>query len=171
VQKRKKDNKINKRLMEWCAGALGNRSILTDPRHEEMQNIVNRKIKFRKGFRPFAPSIHGDRASEFLEIEHESPYMLFVHDVVDGEKNEIPAVTHVDGTARMQTVRQSDNPTYYGLIEKFSERTGVPVVLNTSMNRRGEPIVNTPENAVAVFENKNMDYMCFPDADILIEEV
>jgi carbamoyltransferase len=133
-----------------------------------MQDIVNRKIKFREGFRPFAPSVVADSANEFFNIPRESPYMLFVYDVNKEKQNVLGATTHVDGTARPQTVRREDNPIYYDLIKKFGQRTGVPVVLNTSMNRRGEPIVNTPENAVECFTGTNMDYMCFPDSNQLI---
>ena len=154
--------------MEWGPRALGNRSILADPRDGKMQDTVNRKIKFREGFRPFAPSVVADRANEFFNIPRESPYMLFVYDVNKEKQNVLGATTHVDGTARPQTVRREDNPIYYDLIKKFGQRTGVPVVLNTSMNRRGEPIVNTPENAVECFTGTNMDYMCFPDSNQLI---
>jgi carbamoyltransferase len=154
--------------MEWGPRALGNRSILADPRDGEMQDIVNRKIKFREGFRPFAPSVLADRASEYFDTERESPYMLFVFDVHEEKQAEIPAVTHVDGTSRIQTVQREDNQVYYDLIRAFGDRTGVPVVLNTSLNRRGESIVNTPQDAVDCFTGTGMDYMCFPDVDVLI---
>lgn len=156
--------------MEWGPRALGNRSILADPRDPDMQDTVNKKIKFREGFRPFAPSVLADHASEYFDAPRESPYMLFVHGVHEDKHDEIPAVTHTDGTARPQTVQQSDNPTYYDLIDTFREETGVPVVLNTSLNRRGEPIVNTPSNATACFTGTNMDYMCFPQANLLIHD-
>lgn len=154
--------------MEWGPRALGNRSILADPRDGEMQDIVNRKIKFREGFRPFAPTVLADRATEYFDAPRESPYMLFVFDVHEDKREEIPAVTHVNGTARIQTIQRSDNPVYYDLINEFDRHAGVPVVLNTSLNRRGEPIVNTPADAVDAFVNTNMDYMCFPDANLLI---
>lgn len=154
--------------MEWGPRALGNRSILADPRDGDMQDIVNKKIKFREGFRPFAPSVLADHATEYFDTPRESPYMLFVFDVNEGKRNEIPAVTHVDGTSRIQTVNRDVNRTYYDLIDKFRVKTGIPVVLNTSMNRRGEPIVNTPTNAIDCFEETNMDYMCFPDAHTLL---
>lgn len=156
--------------MEWGPRALGNRSILADPRDDEMQDIVNRKIKFREGFRPFAPSVLADRADEFFDTPRESPYMLFVCDVHDEKRDELGATTHVDGTARIQTVQQENNPVYYNLIENFGEKTEMPVVLNTSMNRRGEPIVNTPEDAVACFTGTNMDFMSFPDSNLIITE-
>jgi carbamoyltransferase len=156
--------------MEWGPRALGNRSILADPRDGDMQDIVNRKIKFREGFRPFAPSVIADEAKKFFDIYQESPYMLFVHDVKEKKQNNLEATTHVDGTARPQTVHQDDNPVYYDLIRKFGDITDVPVVLNTSMNRRGEPIVNTPQDAVECFTGTNMDYMAFPDAGIIITD-
>lgn len=154
--------------MEWGPRALGNRSILADPRDAEMQDIVNKKIKFREGFRPFAPTILSDYATEFFEVPRESPYMLFVCDVHEAKQDLIPAVTHIDGTARIQTVKREENPAYYELIANFREITDIPVVLNTSLNRRGEPIVNKPEEAVACFINTDMDYMSFPDSRILI---
>lgn len=154
--------------MEWGPRALGNRSILADPREAEMQDVVNRKIKFREGFRPFAPSVLSDRATEYFQIQRESPYMLFVCDVREEKRGEIPAVTHVDGTSRIQTVQREQNETYYDLIDEFERRTGTPVVLNTSLNQRGEPIVRTPRDAVECFVKTNMDHMCFPDAKILI---
>jgi carbamoyltransferase len=156
--------------MEWGPRALGNRSILADPRDGEMQDVVNQKIKFREGFRPFAPSVLADHAQEYFDIPRESPYMLFVFDVHEDKREEIPAVTHVDGTSRIQTVQRADNPVYYDLIDTFREKTGTPVVLNTSLNRRGEPIVNTPQDATDCFLGTNMDYMCFPDANLLISE-
>lgn len=156
--------------MEWGPRALGNRSILADPRDGTMQDIVNEKIKFREGFRPFAPTVLADYASEYFDTPRESPYMLFVHDVHEEKQDEIPAVTHTNGTSRIQTVQRDDNPVYYDLIDAFRHETGTPVVLNTSLNRRGEPIVNTPENAVNCFTGTNMDYLCLPDATVLIGE-
>lgn len=156
--------------MEWGPRALGNRSILADARNDEMQDIVNKKIKFREGFRPFAPSVLVDYANDYFNFPRESPFMLFVCDVLDEKQEEIPAVTHTDGTARIQTVDKKDNPVYYDLIDKFRKKTGTPVVLNTSMNQRGEPIVNTPTDAVNCFKQTNMDYMCFPEANKIIED-
>jgi len=154
--------------MEWGPRALGNRSILADPRDSEMQTVVNRKIKFREGFRPFAPTVLADHASDYFDAPRESPYMLQVFDVHPAKRDEIPAVTHVDGTARIQTIAREDNPTYYDLIDAFHDRTGVPVVLNTSLNRRGEPIVCTPEDAIDCFVGTKMDAMCLPDAGLLL---
>lgn len=156
--------------MEWGPRALGNRSILADPRDGDMQDRVNRKIKFREGFRPFAPSVLAHRASNYFEPPRESPYMLQVFDVVPEKREEIPAVTHTDGTSRIQTVARSDNPVYFDLIKSFADQTGVPVVLNTSLNRRGEPIVCTPADAIACFRDTRMDAMVFADADLLVTE-
>lgn len=154
--------------MEWGPRALGNRSVLADPRNKEIQNIVNKKIKFREEFRPFAPSVLAERAPEYFDVDRESPYMLFVFDVLEDKEDEIPAVSHVDGTSRIQTVQRADNPVYYELIQKFADETDVPVLLNTSLNRRGEPIVNTPEDALSCFEGTDMNYMCFSDANVLV---
>lgn len=154
--------------MEWGPRALGNRSILADPRDGDMQDIVNKKIKFREGFRPFAPTVLADRASEYFDMARESPYMLFVANVHEEKQGEIPAVTHTNGTARFQSIQRADNSTYYDLIDAFDHETETPVVLNTSLNRRGEPIVNTPEHAIECFTETDMDYMCFPDANTLI---
>jgi carbamoyltransferase len=161
---------LYQRRMEWGPRALGNRSILADPRDGEMQDVVNKKIKFREGFRPFAPTVLADHASDYFDLPRGSPYMLFVYDVHEEKQSEIPAVTHTNGTARIQTIQREDNEAYYDLIDMFRAETGTPVVLNTSLNRRGEPIVNTPEDAVACFTGTNMDRMCFPDANLLISE-
>tara|TARA_Y100000590_G_scaffold413387_1_gene509177 strand:+ start:657 stop:2357 length:1701 start_codon:yes stop_codon:yes gene_type:complete len=143
--------------MEWGPRALGNRSILADPRREEMKDILNEKIKHRESFRPFAPSILEEHYSEYFDIDIPSPYMLMVAPVKKPDK--IPAVTHVDGTGRVQTVSKNSNPLYHTLISKFHELTGVPVIINTSMNVRGEPIVNTPEQAYNMLIKTDMDYL------------
>ena len=143
--------------MEWGPRALGNRSILADPRLSEMKDILNEKIKHRESFRPFAPSILEEYVSEYFELDVPSPYMLLVAKVKKPDK--IPAVTHVDGTARLQSVSKNVNPLYYDLINKFYEKTGVPVIINTSMNVMGEPIVNTPEQAHAMILKTDMDYL------------
>tara|TARA_B100000676_G_scaffold117577_2_gene117057 strand:- start:1606 stop:3306 length:1701 start_codon:yes stop_codon:yes gene_type:complete len=143
--------------MEWGPRALGNRSILADPRRKEMKDILNEKIKHRESFRPFAPSILEEKYSEYFDIDIPSPYMLMVAPVKKPEK--IPAVTHVDGTGRVQTVSKSSNPLYHKLISKFYELTDVPVIINTSMNVRGEPIVNTPEQAYDMLTKTDMDYL------------
>jgi len=143
--------------MEWGPRALGNRSILADPRNEKMKDILNEKIKHRESFRPFAPSILEEYVSEYFDIDRPSPYMLMVAPVKKPEI--IPAVTHVDGTARLQTVSKDTNPLYYSLIHNFFKITGVPVVINTSMNVRGEPIVNTPEQAFEMILKTDMDIL------------
>jgi carbamoyltransferase len=141
--------------MEWGPRALGNRSILADPRREDMKDILNAKIKHRESFRPFAPSIMEEFASEYFEIDIPSPYMLMVAPVK--KPKEIPAVTHVDGTGRLQTVSKESNELYYNLINEFYKITGVPVIINTSMNVMGEPIVNTPEQAYQMIVKTEMD--------------
>ena len=141
--------------MEWGPRALGNRSILADPRNASMKDILNEKIKHRESFRPFAPSVLEEYASEYFDIDIPSPYMLMVAKVKKPEI--IPAVTHVDGTGRLQTVSNDANPLYYDLINEFYKITGVPVIINTSMNVMGEPIVNTPEQAYQMIVKTDMD--------------
>jgi len=143
--------------MEWGPRALGNRSILADPRNERMKDILNEKIKHRESFRPFAPSVLEEYMSEYFDIDVPSPYMLMVVPVKKSGK--IPAVTHIDGTARLQTVSKDTNPLYYDLIHEFYKITGVPIVINTSMNVRGEPIVNTPEQAFEMILKTDMDIL------------
>ena len=141
--------------MEWGPRALGNRSILADPRNEKMKEILNEKIKHRESFRPFAPSIMEEYISDYFEIDIPSPYMLMVAKIKQPEK--IPAVTHVDGTGRLQSVSKDSNPLYYDLINEFYKITNVPVIINTSMNVMGEPIVNTPEQAYNMVLKTDMD--------------
>jgi carbamoyltransferase len=148
---------------EWGPRALGNRSILADPRRAEMKEIVNARIKFREPFRPFAPVVLEERVGEFYadaaEPNKNYPlrYMLMVYHTKDGQGERIQAVTHEGGTGRLQTVRREWNPLYYRAIELFGEATGVPVLLNTSFNLRGEPIVNTPANALNTFGKSDID--------------
>ena len=143
--------------MEWGPRALGNRSILADPRDANMKDILNEKIKHRESFRPFAPSVLEEFSSEYFDIDIPSPYMLMVAKVKKPEK--IPAVTHVDGTGRLQTVSKNSNPLYYELINQFYKITGIPVIINTSMNVMGEPIVNTPKQAYSMILKTDMDYL------------
>jgi carbamoyltransferase len=143
--------------MEWGPRALGNRSILADPRNASMKDILNEKIKHRESFRPFAPSILEEYVSEYFDLNIPCPYMLLVTKVKKPET--IPAVTHVDGTGRLQTVSKDANPLYYNLIQEFYNITNVPVLINTSMNVRGEPIVNTPQQAYAMLLKTDMDYL------------
>ena len=143
--------------MEWGPRALGNRSILADPRDEKMKDVLNEKIKHRESFRPFAPSILEEYVSEYFDMDRPSPYMLLVAKVKKPDK--IPAVTHIDGTGRLQSVSKEVNPLYYDLINEFYKLTGIPVIINTSMNVMGEPIVNTPEQAYNMILKTDMDYL------------
>jgi carbamoyltransferase len=148
---------------EWGPRALGNRSILADPRSEDMKEVVNTKIKFREPFRPFAPVILRDRAHEYFDYpeveEHEAPrYMLMVSPIKSDKQDKIQAVCH-QGTGRLQTIERETNPRYYGVIERFGQATGVPVVLNTSFNLRGEPIVTSPRDAWNTFSNSDIDIL------------
>ena len=165
--------------MEFGPRALGNRSILGDPRSDKMQKNLNLKVKYRESFRPFAPSVLNDEVSNWFDISTDSPYMLFVanikkektHEMSDNEKklfgidllnikrSEIPAVTHVDYSARIQTVYEETNNKYYKLIKKFKEITNCPVLINTSFNIRGEPIVNTPQDAFDCFMGTELDIL------------
>jgi len=143
--------------MEWGPRALGNRSILADPRDVKMKDTLNEKIKHRESFRPFAPSVLEEHAVDYFEIDVPSPYMLMVANVKQPDK--IPAVTHVDGTGRLQTVSKQSNPLYYDLINEFYRITKIPIIINTSMNVMGEPIVNTPEQAYNMILKTDMDYI------------
>ena len=165
--------------MEFGPRALGGRSIIGDARSSKMQEIMNLKIKFRESFRPFAPSVLEEKASELFQIDRKSPYMLLVapvqenlcHQLTDEEENlfgidklkikrsEIPAVTHVDYSARIQSVNENDNPLYYRTIKKFDEKHNCPAIINTSFNVRGEPIVCSPDDAYMCFMRTNMDYL------------
>jgi carbamoyltransferase len=163
--------------MEWGPRALGNRSILADARNPEMQKKLNLKIKFREGFRPFAPSVLAEDSAEYFETAVPSPYMLFTAPVVASRRkpvarsgaglyerlyvprSDIPSVTHLDYSARLQTVSRQTNETYWKLISAFKKKTGYGVIINTSFNVRGEPIVMTPEEAYQCFSDTDMDYL------------
>ena len=149
---------------EWGPRALGNRSILADPRRVEMKDIVNVKIKFREPFRPFAPSVIESASEKYFSLalpqnHYPNRFMLYVVPVNDASQDLLPAITHVDGTARVQTVRAETAPLYYQLIETFGQATGVPVLVNTSFNLRGEPIVTTPDQAFSTFSNSGLDFL------------
>lgn len=144
--------------------ALGNRSILMSPLEAANKDTLNRRVKHREAFRPFAPAVLEERVSEYFVLDRPSPYMLFVPDVIEEKKSVIPAVTHVDGTARVQTVTAERNPHFRRLIESFEEATGVPVLLNTSFNDNGEPIVETPEDAIACFLKTDIDALLIGDS-------
>ena len=165
--------------MEFGPRALGGRSIIGDPRSTAMQSVMNLKIKYRESFRPFAPSVLAERAGDYFEIDQKSPYMLLVapvqkqrrtpmseeHEKLFGieklnvPRSEVPAITHVDYSARIQTVHANTNPRYYEVIKHFEQRTGCPMIVNTSFNVRGEPIVCTPEDAYRCFMRTEMDYL------------
>ena len=143
--------------VEFGPRALGNRSILADPRRKDMKDRVNLLVKERQSFRPFAPAILEERFDEYFTGEKNSPYMLLVHGVRLDKKDNIPAVVHVDGTARVQTVSKSANPRFWKLITEFERLTGIPILLNTSFNIKGEPIVCTPQDAIRCFFSSGLD--------------
>lgn len=165
--------------MEFGPRSLGGRSIIGDPRSKKMQTVMNLKIKYRESFRPFAPSVLANRASDFFDLSSDSPYMLIVAPVKESlrinlteqqknlfgiellniKRSELPAITHVDYSARVQTVHKQTNPRYYQMISSFEEKTGCPVIINTSFNVRGEPIVCTPEDAYRCFMRTEMEYL------------
>lgn len=145
--------------MEFGPRALGNRSILADPRKPENKDRVNKKIKFREEFRPFAPAILEEKVSEYFEINCPSPYMLLVAQVKLEKKDKIPAVVHIDGSARIQTVNRKQNALFYDLLKEFEKSTTCPVLLNTSFNLKGEPIVCTPQDAYLTFIRSGLDYL------------
>ena len=144
--------------MEWGPRALGNRSILCDPRRADIREILNLKIKRRESFRPFAPAILIENVSDWFKEDHEVPFMMQVFEIKGDKQKTIPAVTHVDGTGRLQTVDKSSNAIYYKLISEFGKITGVPIILNTSFNEN-EPVVCTPEEALDTFLRTNMDLL------------
>jgi carbamoyltransferase len=149
---------------EWGPRALGNRSIIADPRNPHMKDIVNTKIKFREPYRPFAPSVLAECAEKYFDLpratqHYPARYMLYVVPVRECQQSSLPAITHVDGTGRLQTVFRDTNPRYYGLIERFAQATGMPAVMNTSFNLKGEPVVNTPANAFNTYTKSEMDML------------
>jgi carbamoyltransferase len=143
---------------EWGPRALGNRSIVCDPRNAAMKDHLNKRIKHRESFRPFAPSVLEERAGDWFEQADPSPFMLMTCQVRREKQMLVPAITHVDGTARQQTVSRATNPKYWALIHAFERKTGVPVVLNTSFNEN-EPVVNTPDEAISCFLRNDMDVL------------
>lgn len=173
----------NEKIVGWVQGrvefgprALGHRSILGDPRSAQMQSALNLKVKFRESFRPFAPAVLSERAAEFFELAEDSPYMLFVAPVHPAQRLEplgsavglerlkqvrsrLPGITHVDDSARVQTVTAAQNPIFHALLKRFEDKTGCPVLMNTSFNVRGEPVVCTPDDAYRCFVNTEMDYL------------
>jgi carbamoyltransferase len=176
--------------MEFGPRALGARSILADPRSARMQSTLNLRVKFRESFRPFAPSVLREEVSKWFEIDADTPYMLLVADVVrdrrvqmteaeqslfgieklNVRRSDIPAVTHVDYSARIQTVHEQTNPRYYSLLKQFQRATGCPVLVNTSFNVRGEPIVCTPEDAFACFMGTGIEVLAVGNCLLRKEE-
>jgi carbamoyltransferase len=176
--------------MEFGPRALGGRSIVGDPRSETMQKTLNLKVKYRESFRPFAPSVLAEQLTEYFELDHASPYMLLVDSVQESlripmteqeqelfgidklnvKRSEIPAITHVDYSARIQTVHKDTNPRYHALISRFRDLTGCAVVVNTSFNVRGEPIVCSPEDAFRCFMGTGIDMLVLENTVLLKEE-
>jgi carbamoyltransferase len=148
---------------EFGPRALGNRSLLADPRKPEMKDILNSRVKHRQPFRPFAPIVLAERMKEIFEGEEDSPFMLIAKNVRPEWRDRIPAIVHVDGTARVQTVREQTNPMLYRLLKEFEALTGVPVLINTSFNVKGEPIVETPRDAMICFLTTGIDHLVLHD--------
>jgi carbamoyltransferase len=144
---------------EFGPRALGNRSIIADPRRHDMKDILNSRVKFRESFRPFTPSVLAERSNEFFELDIESPFMLLAPYVKPGKGDLVPAITHADNTARVQTVTRDVNERYYDLISAFERKTGIPMVLDTSFNVADEPIVETPEDAIKCFLSTDIDFL------------
>jgi carbamoyltransferase len=163
------------KIVGWVQGraefgprALGNRSILADPRHADIKDKINALIKFREEFRPFAPSILHEHGEEYFFHYQESPYMERTLIFREEIRDKVPAVVHVDGTGRLQTVREEWNPRYYRLIKEFFELTGIPIILNTSYNIMGKPIIHSVEDAISVFYTTGLDALAIED--VLIEK-
>jgi carbamoyltransferase len=154
--------------MEFGPRALGSRSILANPCNPRMKDILNKKVKHREEFRPFAPAVLADEAGKYFEMDYESPFMLQTFNVRKEKRKLLPSITHVDGTARVQTVTREQNTKFYGLIKEFGALSGVPVIINTSFNVRGEPIVNTPKDAYECFRNTEID--CLVMGNCLIKK-
>jgi carbamoyltransferase len=155
--------------MEFGPRALGNRSILADARGSNMKDILNARVKHRESFRPFAPSVLEERTGEYFTVDYPSPYMILVYDVRPDKRAVVPAITHVDGTGRVQTVSRETNPLYWSLIKEFEDRTGVGLILNTSFNVMGEPIVCRPEEALECFLNTGIDRLII--GNYLVEKI
>lgn len=145
---------------EFGPRALGNRSIIADPRREDMKDVLNSRVKFRESFRPFTPSVLAECVSDFFELNIESPFMLLAAYVKEGKAKIVPAITHADNTARIQTVTKDVNEPYYELLKAFYKRTGVPLILETSFNIADEPIVETPADAIRTFKSTDIDVLC-----------
>jgi carbamoyltransferase len=155
--------------MEFGPRALGARSFVADPRRNDMREILNHKVKLREWFRPLAPSILEENAKDIFGVEHHDPFMITVIGVREDYKDKIPAVVHIDGTARPQMVSKKTNPRYWNLINEFRKLTGIPLLLNTSFNVQ-EPIVCTPQDAINTFKNANFDALVLEN-NLVIREV
>jgi carbamoyltransferase len=155
---------------EYGPRALGHRSILVDPTKAENKDRLNARVKFREAFRPFAPIVPWEHAQEYFELDRPAPFMLLVPKVVAGKEAEIPAVTHVDGSARVQTIARETNPRMHALLMAFKERTGVPVLLNTSFNVAGEPIVESPVDTIRCFTRTAIDALVLSDTLLIKDE-
>ena len=158
------------KILGWFEGggeigprALGHRSIICDPSKPGMKDILNARVKHREAFRPFAPSVLKEHVSDYFDLTCESPYMLLIAKVKEDKQKTVPSITHVDGTARVQTVTREDNGRFCELIEEFYKITGIPVILNTSFNIAGEPIVETPADAMKCFMSTEMDFLVIED--------
>jgi len=149
--------------MEFGPRALGNRSILANPANPQMKDTLNYRVKHREPFRPYAPSVLLERSREYFDLATPSPFMLLAAPVHPDKRDVVPAITHVDGTARIQTVARHENPLYYELLEEYYKTTGIPMVLNTSFNVRGEPIIRTPADAYECFRGTDLDYLVMDD--------
>ncbi len=161
---------------EWGPRALGARSIMADPRREEMKEVVNTKIKFREPYRPFAPVVLAEKANDYFELEglehqHLTKFMLAVFPVKKAKQKIIPATTHVDGSGRLQIITAKQNARYYNIVKKFGQKTGVYVLMNTSFNLKGEPIVNSPENAMNTFRASGLDILALENCIVLKEDL
>jgi carbamoyltransferase len=170
VARRAAELLANGKIIGWVQGraefgprALGNRSILADPRPADMKEKINARVKFREEFRPFAPSILHEHGDEYFHDYQESPYMERTLTFREEVRDRVPSVVHVDGTGRLQTVRKEWNPRYYELIEEFFRLTGVPLILNTSFNVMGKPIIHSVEDAIAVFYTTGLDALVIED--------
>lgn len=164
------DQLVHNKIIAWFQGrmefgprALGNRSILANAMNPEMKDILNKRVKFRESFRPFAAIVTEEDCGTFFDHDYPNPYMLLVYNVREPYKQQLPSLTHVDGTVRIQTVNENDNPPMRKLLKSFEKRTGYPVLINTSFNIKGEPIVCTPEDAVNSFVNADIDYLILND--------
>jgi carbamoyltransferase len=155
--------------MEFGPRALGNRSILADPRRADMKGVLNRRIKYREPFRPFCPSILAERVGDYFEISQPSPFMVMAYPIKAAKRDSVPAITHQDGTGRLQTVERDANPLYWKLIREFERITGVPILLNTSFNEN-EPIVASPEQALECFLRTDMDVLAIGPCLLLKSE-